>query len=616
MTGSTLARPLGYPRARPGVALVLAVLVLALLAALASGLLFVGLQDTRIALATEEALRVRLAAESAVRATIARWPYSDAASLRVGDRRSLESGVEASGGIRAVVTLERLVGAHLLVAAEARSEGGGLARAAGRVRVLDVPDLWSVFPAALTAGTPSRPPASVRIEGAEGLAVDPDGRACPFAASEALLATFGPGPRPAILPEVGRPSWAEPSRLDAEPPTFRLGPIDADLIRAFADRIESGTVAPAPRAAGESCEVAVGGNWGDPRGASPCAEYLPLIFAAGDLRVDGGVGQGILVVDGDLTLDGGAEFHGPVLLTGRLRLSGDAVIHGAVTRAGEGAANVVGEGRILYAVCSLWRAFAGSSLLERPLRPRTRAWLPARRSARKRVRDARQRLPGRGRPESANSLNRRVLVAGTDFVSRGGLNVHRERSAPTTGSLDAERARARRVVFRGTVPLIACECAMKVARPGITLIELIIVLVIGGVLTGVAFSQMGRNAARQEARNARDAFVVLASRARAAAIETGSVVRLEVDLGDGTARVLPGRSGSSDPIERKSFSAEHGVQLTAAGAAGSTVIVCYSPRGYAVSCENSIDDDVTLTFRRVDHSFDALIRPLGQVERR
>lgn len=185
-----------------------------------------------------------------------------------------------------------------------------------------------------------------------------------------------------------------------------------------------------------------------------------------------------------------------------------------------------------------------------------------------------------------------------------------------TGFLNAERTVARRVVFRGTVPPIARERAMHAARPGITLIELVIVLVIGGVLTGVAFSQMGRNAARQEARNARDAFVVLASRARAAAIETGSVVRLEVDLGEGSARVLPGRSGEVDPIERKSFSEEHGVQLTAAGTTGATVIVCYSPRGYAVSCENSVDDDVTLTFRRVDHTFDALIRPLGQVERR
>jgi hypothetical protein len=71
-------------------------------------------------------------------------------------------------------------------------------------------------------------------------------------------------------------------------------------------------------------------NWGDPtNAASPCADRTPLVYAAGDLTIDGGAGQGVLLVDGHLTIAGPFAFsgqivarHGIATLADNIRISG------------------------------------------------------------------------------------------------------------------------------------------------------------------------------------------------------------------------------------------------------------------------------------------------------
>lgn len=159
---------------------------------------------------------------------------------------------------------------------------------------------------------------------------------------------------------------------------------------------------------------------------------------------------------------------------------------------------------------------------------------------------------------------------------------------------------------------------MRHLRPGVTLIELILVLVVGGILTSIALAQMGRNAARQEVRNARDSVVALAACARAAAIERGDVVRLELNLEENVIRVLPGRSGEVEPIEIKNVMAEHGARMVAPDAQDALLTVCYSPRGYALldTCTTLGNVDLGLSFQRENHVYEAVVRPLGRVERR
>ena len=63
-------------------------------------------------------------------------------------------------------------------------------------------------------------------------------------------------------------------------------------------------------------------NWGEPaRGGgsvSECYNYLPIIYSPGDLHLTGGRGQGILLVEGDLRMQGGFEFTGIVLVRGKV----------------------------------------------------------------------------------------------------------------------------------------------------------------------------------------------------------------------------------------------------------------------------------------------------------
>ena len=74
---------------------------------------------------------------------------------------------------------------------------------------------------------------------------------------------------------------------------------------------------------GPFCDADRETNWGEPRGDGPCAKYLPVIHARGDLYLQHGRGQGVLVVDGDLVVEGGVRFHGLVVVLGSLVTRGE-----------------------------------------------------------------------------------------------------------------------------------------------------------------------------------------------------------------------------------------------------------------------------------------------------
>jgi len=63
-------------------------------------------------------------------------------------------------------------------------------------------------------------------------------------------------------------------------------------------------------------------NWGEPSrgdGSLPeCFTYFPIIYTPGDLHLTGGRGQGLLLVQGDLRMQGGFEFTGVVLVLGKV----------------------------------------------------------------------------------------------------------------------------------------------------------------------------------------------------------------------------------------------------------------------------------------------------------
>jgi hypothetical protein len=100
-----------------------------------------------------------------------------------------------------------------------------------------------------------------------------------------------------------------------------------------------------------------------------------VILVPGDLEIDRGVGQGVLVVEGDLLLGGGFTFAGLILVGGDLRIRGQGTrVVGAVQVGGPTggvSTHLEGEVRIDYAPCQVRNAMAAAG---RAVPIPSRAW--------------------------------------------------------------------------------------------------------------------------------------------------------------------------------------------------------------------------------------------------
>jgi prepilin-type N-terminal cleavage/methylation domain-containing protein len=157
-------------------------------------------------------------------------------------------------------------------------------------------------------------------------------------------------------------------------------------------------------------------------------------------------------------------------------------------------------------------------------------------------------------------------------------------------------------------------------RAGFTMIEMMAVIVIAGILAGLAINPARRYLEERDAANARNAFTYLSVRARSAAIERGQVARLQIDPVGDRAWIVMGRSGAGDtldPVVR--FAAEYRTDVVIPG--NQLLTICYSPRGIALasgfgagSCGGGVaGSTMYVDFQRGNSTVRATVRPLGQV---
>ncbi len=153
----------------------------------------------------------------------------------------------------------------------------------------------------------------------------------------------------------------------------------ADLAAMADKQLPSGNYRTEPTLTGGVCNTADPENWGDGMNrAAPCGNYFPIIHIRGDATLNGVQGQGILLVDGDLEVQGSYEFFGITIVQGRLKTAGggatDAHFWGGVM-----AANVdlelnslSGNATLNYSKCAIVQALqmTGSTA---PLR--SRGWV-------------------------------------------------------------------------------------------------------------------------------------------------------------------------------------------------------------------------------------------------
>lgn len=153
----------------------------------------------------------------------------------------------------------------------------------------------------------------------------------------------------------------------------KVGDIPFDSLQYYASLIIPGgnwDASPNPLVGGP-CVTSDLHNWGDPvNPLGPCGSYFPIIWSQGDLRLNAqGIGQGVLIVNGNLTVTGGFSFYGPVLVKGTLSTSGT----GGHFNGGVIAANtdlcvsnscettVMGNALVNYSSCALIKAMKASA---------------------------------------------------------------------------------------------------------------------------------------------------------------------------------------------------------------------------------------------------------------
>lgn len=349
-----------------GAALLLAVVALAAVGAMVAGAFLAGWLELRGAASARHAIAAFEAAEAGAVEAMAGWSRA-LGRLPAGTDSVVRR--DSSGAVGHVVTVTRLRGSAFFLRSQGWAAGGAGEPLARRMVgiFLRLTPLAVEHGSALALGGPARLADSAVVSGEDAVPAGWSAACGAAAGSVPAVRTSGAaivvdsGPAPAVV-------------LDTllGPASFRsFGVRSFAELAAAADLRVSGTVVPAPAAAGGRCSADDPGNWGEPlTGAgsvAPCFDDLPVVYAPGSLVVAGGRGQGILLVGGDLELGGGADFRGVVVVLGRVTSGpGGGRIAGTLLVAGETGETLLGPDiRVAYSSCAVSRAAVAAGTPER-----------------------------------------------------------------------------------------------------------------------------------------------------------------------------------------------------------------------------------------------------------
>jgi Tfp pilus assembly protein PilX len=365
-----------------GIALAVAVFALVVIGAIVAGTFFAGQLEEQSGRNTLYAAQAAEAAEAAFNNAVEVATGETFTAMAVGANPVTLATVTTNGGsATGTAEVSRLGGnIYLIRALGTRTSAGGseLARRSigslVRIEAADIP-----VNAGLTARGNVTVSGNAEITGFDN--VPPawsSGVECPAEAdvtgvryNDGTLTVKGGGQKVTGNPE------------SVKDPTLTASSIQevVDELKPLATLIvtDNNPAASTPATIGDParCNKALLTNWGDPiTKTSPCFNYFPIIYHHGNLTLQGDIGQGILLVEGDLTVTGGFVFYGPVIVTGTLSTegngSGGAKFYGGII-AGNVALEdnkVSGGAMVDYSSCALRRAFTNSGNIE-PLQERS-----------------------------------------------------------------------------------------------------------------------------------------------------------------------------------------------------------------------------------------------------
>lgn len=358
---------------RSGFALPVAVFAIVIIGALVAGAFFASTQEFRIGTNTLQQTRALGAAEFGLNQIQANWNVKWNTTMTQGQVQTLTPAT--SDGSVSTVRVTRLSNQAFLIASEGSS--GQARRRTAKLLVLNLPQLNML--AALTARGATKIGGSSFISGNDhnypGWDCPAAGSALPGIAASDTSQITAAGCTNYNCVE-GNPKVVETPAAADTSTYFNFGSLDWNQLVAMASKQAFGGIMALPSVSNGVCNESDPINWGEPYKANggPCVDYYPIIYAGGHLTMNGGRGQGILLVEGDLHVQGGFEFFGPVIVRGTLKTSGT----GGHFNGGVLAANVdldqnvvIGNAVIEFSRCTLLKALNGSAS---PVSAVERAW--------------------------------------------------------------------------------------------------------------------------------------------------------------------------------------------------------------------------------------------------
>jgi len=170
----------------------------------------------------------------------------------------------------------------------------------------------------------------------------------------------------------GIPAPKSQNPVAGDPNTYlKFGDQSWDMLTANADiKLPGGNYSIAPTVTGTNCQYSNTSNWGDPLRTTACADYFPIIYVNGDLKIQANsIAQGVLLVNGSLEMAGNFTFNGIMVVKNDIKSTGNGnKVTGSAFAGNTYTADnttVSGNSEIQYSACAVERAGKASALVVR-----------------------------------------------------------------------------------------------------------------------------------------------------------------------------------------------------------------------------------------------------------
>ena len=368
-------------RSRRALALPMVLGAITLIGTLIAGVMYLATQDYRVGANSLNEARAEQAAELGLNRLTTDWDQSKNTTMVTGD--TLRMNYTDGSGANVSVFVTRLAGPFFWAVSEAQTRGNSLQygsrRRFGQLFRLNTPTVN--FLGAVTAAGNIRVSGNVNVNGNDA---NPSGWSCSGTLTNMPGAVITPTATSTVNGSVtinGNPPYTTSALAGDTNTYFNYGGSTYATLAALANITLSGGTytGMAPAVSSGVCTKSNTLNWGDPVRHSPaaaCESYLPIIHITGNASLSTGTGQGILLVDGDLTKSGNFSFYGVVIARGTIRSSGSnngvtGVEMAAAVDLGD-AVTLSGSTSIQYSSCAVQQALSASSTLTTT---KGRAWV-------------------------------------------------------------------------------------------------------------------------------------------------------------------------------------------------------------------------------------------------